>query len=196
MKETELEKDFVTRLIAYLSKFMYVEQEVRSDCGKGRIDVMAECKLTATRFGIECKQHTKKRGEDIGEFIRQAMRYSKMTFKGKPVPVFIAPPISNEYLALVEERVTIGGKEYILDRHQPIHEHHTVNGILGDFNVGEFRTFKHSQYPYGAFMFSNKPIYSFKPKWDEVSRKYGSDIQGLHKENYASLMQKIQLWTL
>lgn len=193
---TETEFDFVTKVCTRLNEFMHIEREAWSDCKKGRIDVIAECKLTATRFGIECKRSDKKRGEGLGEFMRQGVRYSQMTFGGSPIPIFMAPPLSNNYLALVDKRVTIDNVEYILDRHKPDNDHHTVNGLLGDFNVGELRKFYFNNKDYAKFIFSNKEIYSFKPKWDNINRQFGPDITGLHQENYAKLMRKIKAWRL
>lgn len=184
------EDDLVNSLVHYLNNWFICRKEIWSDCGKGRIDVVAECRQTKAKFGIECKLNNKKRGEEIGEHIRQAIRYSQMKFDGIQLPIFIAPQISSSYLAIVDERTTIKEIEWIKDRHQPHHEHHTANGLLGDFNVGELRTIK-SKDPYRAFMFSNKVIYNMKPLWSDKTK-----IAGLHEQNYKQLLIKIKEWKL
>jgi len=185
----QTEQQLVDSIEKYLSQWFHIQREVWSDCGKGRIDMIVECKLTAIRLGIEAKLNDKKRGEKIAEHIRQSIRYSQMTFNGSQIPIFIAPQISSDYLAIVEDRKLIDGIEWIRDRHGPQHEHHTANGFLGDFNVGELRSIK-GKIPYWCFTFSNNPIYSMKKRWNS------NDIIGLHRENYTNLLRKIQEWKL
>lgn len=194
---TQTESEFAEKVCRHLAPHMYLTPEVWSDCGKGRIDYIAECKLTAHRLGIEFKRDDDKTGEGIGKFIRQAIRYSQYNFNGSPIPIFIAPPLSGMYLALVDKRETINGKEYILDRHPLSHAHHTVNGLLGDFNVGEIRSQPGPKdKKYAIFSFSNRIIYSLRPVWDVVHAEYSEDIAGLHQENYTRLMRNIRDWRI
>jgi len=193
MKDYENESDFVDSLIVYLSKYFTAEKEVHSDCDTGRIDIIFTCKQTGIRLGVECKIPARKKGQEIGEFIRQASYYSQLLFKGQKLPIFIAPQLSNSYLAGIEERKVFDGISYIKDRHPLEHPHHTVNGILGEFAVGEIRKIE-GNYVYLAFIFSNFIIFSTHKKWDSDLRRFSNDIHGLNRDNYDNLMKKLNSW--
>ena len=62
------------------------------------------------------------------------------------------------------------------DRHSEFCKHHSFNGFLGEFNVGEVR--KHNDKNY-FFSFSNNIIFSSK--------------NGINDKNYINLLNKISL---
>jgi len=181
-KNIELEKDYVTKVINTLSQHLKVSQEVKCDCGKCRIDIIVTTK-EGYRFGIECKRTNSKKGEEMGKFIQQAVRYSNHTFSKEYIPIFIAPALSYNYFVLNEEVKDIEGVDWVKDRHGKNHQHHSFNGFLGDFGIGELRKYKDELF---YFSFSNKIIWTSK-KWYSVYNNAGT-----HQENYDKLIKKIQ----
>lgn len=77
------EKELVDKLCIKFSKYFEVQREVVSKCKKNRIDIL----LTIDgkyHFGIECKRPDKKRGEEIGEYVLQAKRYTTAEWEYRP----------------------------------------------------------------------------------------------------------------
>ena len=194
------EKEFVDGLEKYLSKWFLVKREIWSKCRKSRIDMVIT--LIGNEniiFGLECKQVNKKRGEEIGEYVRQASRYTKQEFEVqsnifKRIPILICPPLSCNYFVFNEESKQIDNKTWYRDRHEHYHEHNSVNGFLGVFNVGEFRKYDFENEIFYYISFSNKNIWSSQKVkiWDEIQRKYiGTKTKGLHEKNYSFLVSKI-----
>ena len=101
------EKEFVNKLEAKFKKYFEVQREVVSKCKKNRIDLL----LTIDgkyHFAIECKIPDKKRGEEIGKYIKQAERYTTAEWEYKPgefvkAIVLICPPLSYSYFILNEQ---------------------------------------------------------------------------------------------
>lgn len=181
MKE-ETEEQFVNKVINVLQKYFKVEREVWSDCRNGRIDLILTTK-EGYRLGLECKRYDKKKGEQIGEYVKQAIRYSQYTFSSVKIPIFIAPPLSYKYFIMNEiEELKGDGNKWHKDRHNETHEHHTFNGFLGAFNVGELRTFEKGVF---YFSFSNKII------WNSALRYKTNFPKGIHEVNYQQLIKKI-----
>lgn len=178
--DIDTESQFVDKLVVNLNKYFKVEREVWSDCKNGRIDLVISLP-DGCRFGVECKCNDKKRGEEIGEFVKQAIRYKDYKFNGVKIPIFIAPPLSYNYFLMNEFTKDIDGEKWHKDRHLETHEHHTVNGFLGSFGVGEIRRCN----SFFFLSFSNKIIWSSQ-------KEYKTNIaKGLHKENYAKLLIKL-----
>jgi len=176
----ETEKEFVDKIELYLKKYFKVEREIWSDCRNGRIDVIATDK-DGFKYGIECKRNDSKRGEEIGEFIKQAIRYKDYLFNGKKIPIFIAPPLSYKYFILNEYSEVINNEVWHKDRHKENHEHHTMNGLLGALGIGELRRCD----DFYIFSFSNKIIWSSKIKYNTF------EAFGTHEVNYNKLINKI-----
>jgi hypothetical protein len=186
MTENQFSEFVVNRLAAYFT----AEAEVWSECGKNRIDYVVTHKTTGLHFGLEFKRFDRKRGEEIGEFILQAQRYSKSKFKTKDgfkqMPILICPPLSYNYLICRDGEPVIAknefGKdmEHFKDRHQKHHDHHTVNGILGAFGVGEVRTETQDRTQYLKFIMSNRLLWSEA----KIRNTYGLYTDGLHMKNY------------
>ena len=192
------EKQFVDRLIPFLSKHFDVQTEVYSKCGRGRIDLLIKAKGHENiYFGCECKIPDSKRGEEMGEYFKQAIRYTGYEFEVefgvfKKIPIFICPPLSYKYFLLNEEAKEIDKKIWHLDRHSEFHEHHTMNGFMGAFNVGELRKgFDKEQYFFISF--SNKPIWSSRIAniYDSNNQWVGKQMKGLHEKFYSELMKKL-----
>ena len=171
---------FVDKLIHSLNRYFKVERECWSDCKQGRIDLIVTTK-EGYKFGIECKRNDNKRGEEIGEFIKQAMRYKEYFFNGTKIPIFIAPPISYNYFIMNQYSKEIDNELWHKDRHNELHEHHTVNGFLGALGIGEIRRNGN----YFTFSFSNKIIWSSQKDYHTKVEK------GTHNENYNKLLGKL-----
>lgn len=180
------EKEFVDKLIEKFSRYFEIKREVVSKTKKDRIDLL----LTIHgkyHFGIECKKPNKKRGEEIGRYIKQAERYTKSEWEYKPgvyvkALIFICPPLSYNYFILNENSIFIDGIEYHSDRHHKLHDHNTINAFLcGIANIGEVR-----KKPLGyQFVLMNKPIFEHK------IHPNGKDYSGVHIDNYNFYMNKI-----
>lgn len=188
IKTNETEQDFVNKLIPTFSKHFKVKTEVWSKCKNGRIDLLLTLN-DIIHFGIECKAPNEKRGEKIGEYIKQAVRYSNYEFNisngiYKKIPVLICPPLSYNYLLMKNETIINNNCEFHSDRHKEFDNHHTVNGILGAFNIGEVRQSHSKKY---IFSVSNKTIFSTHTKWNS------NEIIGLHVENYVKLLKKLSI---
>jgi hypothetical protein len=193
------EAEFVEQLTKSFSKHFKVKTEVFSKCRKGRIDILLSLPNNI-HFGLECKKPDSKRGEQIGEYVKQAIRYTEYEFEVhagifKKIPIFICPPLSYKYFLMNErssvinniENVSFDGKPFCKwhqDRHEEHYKHHSFNGFLGAFNVGEVR--KHIDGSY-FFSVSNKTIFSTRLKWNS------NEINGLHHENYTKLLKKLSI---
>lgn len=175
------ERQFVNTLNSTFSKQFKVSNEVWSKDKTARIDIVLHLK-DDIYFGIECKCPDKKRGEDIGEYIKQAIRYSNLEFevsKGiyKKIPIFICPPLSYNYFIMKEETILHNGKEYHCDRHEALCSHNSVNGLLGAFGIGEVRKAWYGYY----LSLSNKIIYSSQKD------------DGLRLKNYLLTLKKLSI---
>lgn len=180
------EKEFVNRLALKFSKYFEVQREVVSKCKKNRIDLL----LTIDgkyHFAIECKKPDKKRGEEIGKYIKQAERYTVSWWEYKPgiyvrAIVLICPPLSFNYFCLSNKTTTIDGIVHHIDRHDELHDHHSFNGLLGVFNIGEVR-----KKPLGyQFSINNKPVFEHK-----IYPHNGRDYSKVHEVNYNFMMERL-----
>lgn len=199
MKKEE-EKLYVDKVENYLKQYFDTTREVKSKCGKGRIDLLIKLKGTNVYIGVECKIDNDKRGAEMGEFIDQAMRYTKYEFQVEPnvykrIPIAICPALSFTYFML-NEFVFIDDKgvKWYRDRHDEFDEHHSINGFLGTWNIGEIRKGKVDGKEFAVILWSNKPVWSSEQKkiWDEDLKRYtGVKTRGLHQKWYDLLMKKI-----
>jgi hypothetical protein len=184
------EKEIEQKIINALRPFFHIKQEVWSLDHKSRIDFIITCKRSNAIFGLEIKKFEEKKGDEIGKIVEQCFRYTNCKFdingEFKKVPIFLAPPLSYLFFICPKEMQIINGFEYFKDRHDKNHEHHSINGFLGNFDVGEMRTFMINEKQYFRFMMSNKIIWSNHPKWGS------GDIFGLHEVNYNFLINKIK----
>lgn len=197
-----IENNLVLALVNKLKPYFYVELEVWSTDSKSRIDVVLTDKKYGKSLGIESKAIDYKRGNDLGIHILQSMRYVTSEFitnKGvQKLPIFICPPISYNYLMcpVPESRFEANGvygkpAEYYHDRHPKNSTHHTVNGMIGAFGIGEVRTLTDYGKQYIYFTMSNKIVWDSRPIWDEQNRCFSkTEVKGLHLENYEKLITK------
>jgi hypothetical protein len=180
------ETEFVDQLVNKFSRYFQVQREVVSKCKKNRIDLLLSID-GKYHFGIECKRPDKKRGEEIGRYIKQAERYTISEWEYKPgvyvkALIFICPPLSYNYFCLSNETKTIDSVIYHKDRHDELHDHHSFNGFLGVFNIGEVR-----KKPMGyQFSLNNKPIFEHK-----IYPHNGRDLTHVHEVNYNFMMGKL-----
>ena len=178
------EENFVNQLHLKFANFFEVQREVWSECGTRRIDMLLSIQ-GKYHFGIECKAPDKKRGEQIGRYIQQAHSYTHLKWKYRndisvQVPIFICPALSYKYFILNEHEVVIDGKKYHQDRHSQLHSHHTINGMLGVWNVGEVRKTELGF----QFVMCNKPFYEHK--------SYNNTfISRVHEINYNTYIERI-----
>lgn len=191
IKQLETEQDFVNKLIPTFSKHFKVETEVWSKCKNGRIDLLLNLD-NKYYFGIECKLPNAKRGEQIGKYVKQAIRYSNYEFHigngiYKKIPIFICPPLSYKYFLMNQRETIIDNidnvycngnkfKKWHQDRHCENSSHHSFNGFLGEFNVGEVRRFDNVNY---YFSFSNNIIYELR--------------NGIDEKRYVKLLKKLSI---
>lgn len=185
MTEKELQQTMALRL----QNWFNVYKECKTQCKKGRIDLIIECKQTKALFGIEIKKIDKKKGNDMGLLIKQAHRYSNLFFKIKDkiqkIPIFIFPALSYDYLICPEKMIVVKNEEYFKDRHNKHFTHHTIQGFLGVWNVGELRVYKENNNKFIRLVFNNQEIWANEPQWNS------NQIKGLHKENYQNLINRI-----
>lgn len=182
----KIEKEFVDKMEKIFENNFIVKREVRSECKKSRIDIVLKLDENIY-FGLECKIPDKKRGEEIGRYIKQSYIYSNSKFEVeknifKKIPIFICPPLSYDYFILNEEEIIFNNQNYHKDRHKKFFEHHTINGILGTFGIGEMRKTDAT----GGYIFSmsNKVIFSNKRFYQCLEKN------GLHQNNYLFLNKK------
>lgn len=181
------EKEFVDAVAITFGKHFKVNLEVWSKCKNGRIDILLNYN-DEYFFGVECKQPNRKKGEEIGEFVKQAIRYSNYEFeikKGvyKKIPIFICPALSYHYFLMNEETLEIDGVKFHKDRHDENFSHHSFNGFLGSFGIGEVRKSKYGYY----FSVSNSII------WESAMKYNYKEIKGINEINYNKLAKKLAL---
>lgn len=183
------ENEVYERTVQQLQKHFFIYPEHWSVDGKSRIDIIIKDKITDVLFGIELKRIDYKRGEDGGKLLKQAMRYATSDFKVddkiQKIPIFIAPPLSHNMFICPNGSIEHENRLYYKDRHQEHNPHHTANGFIGVFNVGEIRTIKESNRCYYIFTTSNQIIWTSKLQYNKI------EPVGLHKVNYEKLMAKI-----
>lgn len=200
IKNNELtEEQFVDRIVLEFKKYFIVKRECWSKCRTKRIDLILQIPETLIFFGIEAKRPDKKRGEKIAKYIIQASEYTKLEFDVlkngslfSKVPIFICPALSYNYFLLNEHEQEIdiksnlhssgqNDRSHLLwhqDRHSRHHNHHTINGMLGGFGIGEVRRNLDKSF---YLSLSNKVIFTTERNWKTKLPK------GLHQENYNKL---------
>lgn len=185
------ESEYIEKvLIPILNPHFIIRRECWSNSKKKRrIDLILQIPDRDVFFGVEVKRPSSKRGEEIGRFIKQAIDYSKLEFDVfkngsvfKKIPIFINPPISLNYFVMNQESQILNGVKWFRDRHDNTCEHHSFNGFLGSFGVGEIRAGKDYRGSFIFFAFSNKVIYSTAKIWRT------KEIVGLHEKNYSKLI--------
>lgn len=203
MEQTE--DEFVRGVVKFFAPHFRVTEQVWNSDHTGRIDIVLKYDFQ-TYFGVECKRHDSKRGEEMGEYIKQAIRYSKCKFEVEPkifkrIPILICPPLSYEYFLLNEREIilkdhaTFGHKtKWHQDRHEEHNEHHSFNGFLGAFGIGELRK-SHNRYDKWCYIsYANKPVWSSEKALEWTGRARPTPlghIKGVDQRWYEAWMKKI-----
>lgn len=183
------EQKFKEKLISIFENHFIVKPERDSKCETRRIDIVLTHKiLKEISFGIECKRPDRKRGEEIGMYVKQAFNYSQLEWECngefKKIPILLCPPLSYKYFILNEKETIIENNKWHKDRHQEDDNHHSFNGFLGVFNIGEVRKRNNSYY----FVFSNRVLFvGSKKNYHNESYSYG-----VHLENYYKTLKLIE----
>ncbi|MFO7842262.1 MAG: hypothetical protein R6V16_00510 [Bacteroidales bacterium] len=173
MRESDLRK----RLNKYLSKWFTVTEEVTSDDRKSRIDLIITHNTDISHaypIGIEIKLAEKKRGKDLANWLKQAIRYTKCKFgKFGKVMVVTAPQITGMYM---DEGDKVSKHPYMRDNGGC---HNNVNTFLGGFNIGELQ--KYNYIARGTQWDKNKTgtyyriVFKGSKIWDSVDDTFRSD---------------------
>lgn len=136
MPEAELE----SRLIEYFGKWFGVYFQVRSMCGKYRIDLLLYHQSDIYKcypIGLEVKKGDIKRGTDIGKWCLQAQSYTKAMFDEKTPFVFTAPQITGWYIS--EGKLV---SQHPIDEPGSFSQQNNVNSFLyKSFSIGEMQKY-------------------------------------------------------
>lgn len=129
------------RLAAAFEKSgFHVHREVKSECRRCRIDLVVE--RGDFLAGVEVKLPARKRGRDLGAWLRQALRYTEARFRPwGQVPVYVFPQWSGLYLdegeAMASHPVLEAGATGA---------QHNVSTLLGAFSIGELQLYRRPDY--------------------------------------------------
>lgn len=174
------EKEYRYKIDKTLEVHFNIDREVWSVDGTARIDYVLQCKESLALFGLEVKKNMIHRGTEIGKYLKQAERYTKLKFNSKfnttEVPIFISPAISEIYKEVKPDSYKfVSGKETFEPYHNSDSKHSNINSLIGCFNIGEIRKFKNRQGPYFSFIFKNSEIWksdnTYGPKINENNYK-------------------------
>jgi len=140
-KESKLRDNLVT----YLNKYFITEIEVKSINNKGRLDLVLLHKSDIERkypLGIEIKKINRKKGKNIGDWIKQIERYQNYDFNhyGK-VLTFIFPQLSDLYFT---EGILM--HKHHAFRHDIYGAQHNISTFLGQLGIGELQFYDDKQY--------------------------------------------------
>lgn len=186
-----VEDHILDKTLPHFAKYFNIRREVWSVDGKSRIDVVLIHKTTPELIiGVEAKKADYKRGDNIGEHILQAFRYTLSDFlldgNRQKIPVALLPPLSYNYLIMKDAVIVENGVEYFADRHDLTSEHHTVNGMLGAFGIGEVRR---RNEPVANFHRTQLGIYfQNREIWQD---RRGRKTDYVHMINYSRAIKKI-----
>lgn len=183
------EDELVDRFVAYFSRFFNIYRECWDDQRIGRIDLLLEDRITNVILGVECKRPSDKKGTEVGSIVEQCIQYSRLSFEGKRIPIFLYPALSANRFCYAQHRQQQEDGEWIKDRHQQHDMHHTFNSFLAHLNFGEVRRrVGGDDAKYYDFRFNNECIFSTRKRWKS------DDIEGLNNENYTRMLRRINTW--
>jgi hypothetical protein len=182
MENYKPEEYYRAKIDKYLTMYFIIEREIKSVCGRYRIDYVLQCKESKKLFGLEVKSEKRMRGNDFGKYLKQASNYSDCEWYSKfgkvKILIFITPAISNSFINITKMEY-LNGKEIYYSQHDRNHEHSNVGGLIGQIcNIGEIRSFKgYYGNDYFAFMYRNKTLWSsrLKGKIHEVNYNFYND---------------------
>ena len=175
------EKELSLLFCAKFDEYFYIEKEVMPINSRKRIDLILTSKKSKDYvFGVELKSDAHKQGNGLGKWVRQAERYSRMNFNirgyERAIPVFIYPAISSLFIQInptvipIIKNITTNDRkdgnrltknvEFYPAFHNKLHEHHNLNGIISEFNIGEIRQIQYRDTQEYAFIFKNKLLWT------------------------------------
>lgn len=134
------EAELQGKLVTWFGRWFDVFFEVRSQCGKFRIDLLMYHQSDTERkypIGIEIKKVEIKRGTDIGKWCEQASNYTRAVFDDRKCHIFTAPQISGWY---IDEGSKMA--KHPVEREGMAGCHNNVNSFLyRSFGFGELQKF-------------------------------------------------------
>lgn len=155
------EKELQDKIALFLAAYFNVEKEVWSMDRKCRIDIAMVHKSDTERLypiGIEIKTDDKKTGSSLGQWLKQANRYTLKSFinYGKLL-VITYPQISGKCLA----------EGMLMHPHNVFESgdlacQHNVNTFLGQFNIGELQKYQHQDKTYLRIVFNSRMIWDHR----------------------------------
>ena len=134
----EPEHELQERMIKYLGKYFFVEDEVWSTDGEKRIDIIVVHKKDLDKkypIGIEIKRIAKKRGKDLAEWLKQSSVYSsKLWVNYGKCLIVTCPQVSGYYLRE-------GELMSLHETDEGFSKDNNVSTFLGQFGIGEFQKY-------------------------------------------------------
>ena len=152
------------KISLYLDRYFYTEPEVRSICRTGRVDICITHRkdiVKAYPIGIEVKRFDDKRGKDVGDWLKQAQRYSGLTWPLGKMLIIVAPQISG----LVFDEGKLTSHNHVVNGHP--HPHHNVSTFLGQFGVGEFQRYIWHDYHLNKDVKLARIVFKGSVIWDQ-----------------------------
>jgi len=151
-----------------MMEYFHIDEEVTSDCGEGRIDLIMVHKSDIDfkyPFGIEIKKIGNKKGCEIGRWFKQIIRYQEYTFgsHGKIIP-FVFPQMSFFYF---EEGDFVSKHDVF--RHDYLGCHHNFSTFLGANGIGELQVYDYRGEKYYRLVYSSKKLWDSRS--DELNVK-------------------------
>ena len=136
-----------------------MEKEVWSTDHKKRIDLILLHNTDKTReypIGIEIKTNDKKTGSTLGQWLNQAIEYTKKEFINfGTLMVITYPQISGE--CLEEGKLMHPHDVYVKG---DLACQHNVNTFLAQFNLGEFQKYKHEGVMHTRIVFNSRLVWT------------------------------------
>lgn len=140
MNEQLSEAALQSKLVNWFGRWFDVYFEVRSLCGKYRIDLLLYHNSDTERkypIGIELKKNEVKRGSDIGKWCEQAHNYTKAIFDERICHIFVAPQISSLYL----DEGKLVSKHDVMRQGAEGCQHNINSFLYRSFGFGELQKF-------------------------------------------------------
>jgi hypothetical protein len=189
------EEQFRAKIDLYFQKYFYIQREVVSLCGNGRLDYVLHDKESDAVFGVEVKKEEIKRGMNFGNYAIQASRYTDYEWKHnfdapQKMLIFIAPSLSSKFIEIYKNDNGVldlkkhGMFNYYRPKHEIDNEHHNLHSLFSTaLKIGEIKTINKGQKSeYFAFLFKSKAI------WRSCTQYHKG---GLHIQNYNHYMNKL-----
>jgi hypothetical protein len=152
------------QIISHLSRYFHTDREVKSICKTGRVDIGLVHKTDITKtypIGIEVKRFDDKRGRDVGDWLKQAQRYSSLIWSLGKMLIIVAPQISG----LVFDEGKLTSHNHMVNGWP--HPHHNVSTFLGQFGVGEFQRYLWHDYKLNKDTKLSRIVFKGLVIWDQ-----------------------------